>query len=211
VIATIELYWIPLGAGQHVVRVSGKTFEALSALVQRRPRCDLYHSALAVTVPAGRYVIEMTPVADGHGATRGVVAEGVVGSRRLGRFRVFRYEVRRWLGGTIPDASDAAAPVTIEVDMACAQSLLDLASSIPTPIWGRDELAADEMWNSNSVTSWLLTRSGVDTRHIGPPSGGRAPGWRAGIVIAERATTGGVSKDGLSSSVDANLVVDVDG
>lgn len=182
--ATIDLYWIPLGAGQHVVRASGKTFEALSALVQRRRRCDLFHSALAVDVPEGRFVIEMTPVPDFHGTRRGVVAEGPVGSRWLGRFRLFRYEIRRWRDGTIPDLSDATSTVTLQVDRTSAQRLLDLAPSIPTPVWGRDELGAGEMWNSNSVTSWLLTQGGLDPTKIGPPRGGRAPGWNAGIVVA---------------------------
>jgi hypothetical protein len=59
----VDLYWIPLGAGAHVVRVSGKVFEAGSALVHRRGRCDhLYHSALVVDVPEGRFVIEQAPV-----------------------------------------------------------------------------------------------------------------------------------------------------
>ena len=53
----VDLYWIPLGAGANVVRVSGKVFEAVSALAQRRGRCDLYHSALVVHVPS-RFVIE---------------------------------------------------------------------------------------------------------------------------------------------------------
>ena len=30
-IASVTLYWIPLGAGQSVVRASGKMFEAVSA------------------------------------------------------------------------------------------------------------------------------------------------------------------------------------
>jgi hypothetical protein len=182
--ASIDLYWIPLGAGQHVVRASGKTFEALSALVQRRRRCDLFHSALAVEVPEGRFVIEMTPVPDFHGARRGVVAEGPVGSRWLGRFRPFRYEIRRWLDGTIPDLNEATSTVTLQVDRTSAQRLLDLVPSIPTPVWGRDELGAGEMWNSNSVTSWLLTQAGLDPTKIGPPHRGRAPGWNAGIVVA---------------------------
>jgi hypothetical protein len=40
------------------------------------------------------------------------------------------------------------------------------------------------MWNSNSVVAWLLTRAGIDADAIRPPTGGRAPGWRAGIVAA---------------------------
>ena len=50
--ATVELLWIPLGAGRHIVRLSGRAFEATSAFVQRRQVFDLYHSALVVTVPA---------------------------------------------------------------------------------------------------------------------------------------------------------------
>ncbi len=64
IVATVDLYWIPLGAGQHVVRMSGKLFEAISARLQRRPTCDLYHSALVVVVPEGRFTIEQTPVPD---------------------------------------------------------------------------------------------------------------------------------------------------
>ena len=49
--ATVELLWIPLGAGQHVVRLSGRAFEAISAVIQHRHPSDLYHSALVVTFP----------------------------------------------------------------------------------------------------------------------------------------------------------------
>jgi hypothetical protein len=40
------------------------------------------------------------------------------------------------------------------------------------------------MWNSNSVTSWLLARSVVVTAQIQPPHGGRPPGWDAGLGVA---------------------------
>ena len=88
--AAAYLYWIPLGAGAHVVRVSGKVFETLSALVQRRPGRDLYHSALEVVGPSGRVVIEVTPIPAGDSRDRGVVGEGPVGARLLGRARLFR-------------------------------------------------------------------------------------------------------------------------
>ena len=185
-IASVTLYWIPLGSGQSVVRVSGKVFEAVSALVQRRRPCDLYHSALAVIVPEGRFVIEMAPIPDPHGERRGVVAEGSVGAKWAGRFRLFRYEIRRWPAGVIPDQGEATSTVTVDVDPASAQRLLALVPSVPTPVWGRDELHAGEMWNSNSVTSWLLVHSGVDAAQIEPPSGGRAAGWSAGRVVAAR-------------------------
>ncbi len=67
-----------------------------------------------------------------------MVAEAPVGLRRLGCFRAFRYEVRRWPGGEIP-----ALP------------------SVPCPVWGRDELGHGETWNSNSVVSWALARGGL--------------------------------------------------
>lgn len=184
--AGVDIYWIPLGAGARVVKASGKVFEKASAMVHRRRPRDLYHSALAVTVPEGRFVIEMTPITDRQGKRRGVVAEGPVGTKWAGRFRLFRYEIRRWRDGVIPDASEAASTVSVRVDRACAQRLLDLVPLVPTPVWGRDELDAGEMWNSNSVTSWLLTRGEVDIAHLEPPNGGRAPGWDSGVVVALR-------------------------
>ncbi len=183
---SVELLWIPLGAGQHVVRLSGRAFEALKARIQHRPACDLYHSALVVTLAGDRYVIEMTPITDRHGDQRGVVAAGAVGSAWLGKLRVFRYEIHRWLNGVIPDADQATATTTLQLSPAETQRLLDLVPMVPTPVWGRDDLDAGEMWNSNSVTSWILRRSGVDTTQLAPPNGGRAPGWGAGLVVAAR-------------------------
>jgi hypothetical protein len=184
---TVDLYWIPLGAGAHVVRISGKIFEAASALVDRRPRADLYHSALVISAPEGRFVIEQAPVPDRRGQERGVVAEGPVGMRWLGRFRVFRYEIRRWRDGQIPDVGQAiASPVRVTSDGEVASRILQTLPSIPTPVWGRDEFDTGEMWNSNSVISWVLARSGVVMEQIHPPANGRAPGWEAGLTIASR-------------------------
>ncbi len=59
--ASLELYWIPLGAGNRTVQFSGRTFEALTARRDRRPPCNLYHSALVARLDADRYYIEMTP------------------------------------------------------------------------------------------------------------------------------------------------------
>ena len=186
VVTGIDLYWLPLGAGGHSVRLNGKVFERVAAWLGRRDRCDIYHSALQVYVPEGRFVIEQAP-AWRDAAERGVVAEGSVGARAAGRFRIFRYEVRRWRGGVIPDIAEAVeSPRRLSDDQDRAQRLLELAPQVPTPVWGRDELGAGEMWNSNSTISWLLARSGLDVESIPLPVGGRAPGWRAGIVIARR-------------------------
>ena len=194
----VDLYWLPLGAGGHSVRLNGRVFEAVAARLERRAPSDLYHSALEVRVPEGRFVIEQTPVPDGHGTERGVVAEGAVGSRWAGRFRIFRYEVRRWRGGTIPDVSEAVeSPQQLTNDPDVARRLLDLAPQVPTAVWGRDELGAGEMWNSNSIIAWLITRSGLPAESVDPPAGGRAPGWRAGLVVARR-------QEAHSDSVGAN-------
>jgi hypothetical protein len=185
--ASVELYWIPLGAGQHVVRLSGRIFEAICAWVQRRRPCDLYHSALVVVAPDGSFVIEQTPVPDRHGERRGVVVQGAVGSKLVGRFRLFRYEVRRWRDGVIPDIGQAvSSPVRVTQDPVQASLVLDLVPSVPALVWGRDEGHTGDLWNSNSVVSWLLAVAGLDPGQFRPPTDGRAPGWRAGVEIASR-------------------------
>jgi hypothetical protein len=183
----VDLYWLPLGAGGHSVRLNGLVFEAVVARLERRTACDLYHSALVVRAPSGRFVIEQAPVRDNDGAERGVVAEGAVGSRLAGRFRIFRYEVRRWRDGVIPDIGEAVeSPQQLTGDPLLAQRVLDLVPAVPTLVWGRDESQAGEMWNSHSLTSWLIARSGLQVESVHPPAGGRAPGWRAGLVVARR-------------------------
>ena len=114
-----------------------------------------------------------------------VVYGGPVGSRLLRRWRWFRYEVRCWRDGVIPDVVEAvASPVRVSSDGTHARRLLSLVPHVPPAVWGRDELRAGEGWNSNSVVAWLLVRSGVAADTIHPPPGGRAPGWSAGIAIA---------------------------
>jgi hypothetical protein len=82
-----ELLWIPLRAGKFVVRWSGVIIDAAMAFFQRRPRSTLLHTALQVYTPEGRYVM-----------------------RAAGRFRVFRYEIRRWFGGSISCVPSFAVP-----------------------------------------------------------------------------------------------------
>lgn len=182
---TVDLYWIPLGAGTPVVQFSGRVFERLSSWWHRRPPSDLYHAALEVHTANGAVTIEQAPVPDGNSASRGVVASGPVGSRLLGRFRVFRYEVRCWPDGTIPDIDFCVdSPVRVSDDPGAAARVLENLPAVPTLVWGRDEAGTGDMWNSNSVVSWVLTVSGVDTRLLEPPSHGRAPGWKAGLAVA---------------------------
>jgi hypothetical protein len=182
----VELYWLPLGAGGHSVRLNGKVYEAVAARIGRRRPGDIYHSALEVTVPERTYTIEMAPIPRGR-SHRGVVAEGPVGTRWLRLLRIFRYEIRRWPGGVIPDLAEAVeSPQRLTSDALLANRLLELVPEVPTPVWGRDELHAGEMWNSNSLVSWLLARSGIGIGSVLMPAGGRAPGWDAGLAVAAR-------------------------
>jgi hypothetical protein len=184
---SVDLYWLPLGAGGHSVRLNGRIFEAVVARLEKRPTKDLYHSALVVRVPEGEFVIEQAPIRDGNGAQRGVVAEGAVGSRWAGSLRIFRYEIRRWRYGVIPDVDEAVdSPQRLTDDPFLAQRVLELVPDAPTPVWGRDEVQAGEMWNSNSLISWLIARSGLGGEELDPPAHGRAPGWHAGLVVARR-------------------------
>jgi pimeloyl-ACP methyl ester carboxylesterase len=216
--AAVDLLWIPLGAGTSVVRASGVVIDAAAALVQRRSRSTLYHAALNVQAPEGRYVIEQTPVPDANGKLRGVVGEGTVAWRPLGKLRVFRYEIRRWLGGEIPDADDAVGqPVRLSDDLNVVRRVLDAVPAVPTPVWGRDDLGVGEMWNSNSVIAWVLSHAGIDVGHLRPPGRGRAPGWNAGIAAASRdavtANTELISPPNhvLSESISEKITVDING
>jgi hypothetical protein len=138
----VDLYWIPLGAGVGgaVVRWSGRLYEALAATVARRPRCDLFHSALEVHVDGVTTTVEMAPVWTKRG-DRGVVSEGAVGSRLLGRSRMFRYEVRCWRAGSIPDlAAAVGGPVGVTNDPDLARGVLQLVPDFPTRTWSRRAL-----------------------------------------------------------------------
>jgi hypothetical protein len=140
-----------------------------------------------VHVDGSCFAIEMTPVWAATDPDRGVVGEGSVGLAILGRSRLFRYEVRCWRHGTNPDIAAAVdSPRRVSNDESTARRLLELVPSFPRTTWGRDEQGAGEMWNSNSLTSWLLASSGHDTGRadLQPPLGGRAPGWAAGLVVA---------------------------
>jgi hypothetical protein len=183
----VDLYWLPLGAGGRCVRLNGRMYEEIVARMAGREPLALYHSALEVHVPAGRFVIEMAPVWNRRDPQRGVVGEGSVGLRGLGRFELFRYEVRCWRDGHIPDVDEAVeSPQHLSHDPIRAQRVLELLPAFPRRTWGADEQHTGDMWNSNSLVSWLLAGSGHDIDAVGPPVHGRAPGWAAGLVVAGR-------------------------
>ena len=107
----VRLYWLPLGAGDRVVRFGGFAWEAIAARLASRRPLDLYHAALEVQTPGARFVVEVAPYIWGAEARacRGVIAEGPVGSRLAGRLGLFRYELRCWRDGIIVDGEHAVA------------------------------------------------------------------------------------------------------
>jgi hypothetical protein len=185
--AWMDLYWLPLGAGGHFVRVNGKIYERLVALRQHRQPSDLYHSALQLRLGEMTYAVEVGPVWNVDAVDRGVVRQGPVGTRSLGRFRAFQYEVRCWPGGHIPDIAEAVdSPQRLSEAPERVGAFLEILGRVPALTWGRDELRAGDMWNSNSVVSWALARTGLDMTALRPPANGRAPGWKAGLSLARR-------------------------
>ncbi len=187
--ASVDLFWLPLGAGGHVVRWNGRLYERWSARRQHREPADLYHCGLVLTLDDVTYAVEMGPVWNVADTDRGVLVEGPVGSRWLGRFRAFRYEMRCWPGGRIPDIADAVdSPVRTTDDPARVGAVLDVLPQLPGLTWGRDELGAGDLWTSYSAVAWALARTGHDMDALEPPTGGRAPGWAAGLVLASRQT-----------------------
>lgn len=182
-----RLAWIPLGAGGHVVKHTGGWYERLVARRERRPACDLYHAALEVELPAGRYAVEMGPAWGPGSGGSGVQLTGPVGLRPLGRSRWFRYEVRCTREGEIPDIGYAVGgPLVVPGRRGAGERLVAQVARSPALTWGRDEVGAGEMWNSNSLVAWLLVSSGHDTAGLAPPARGRAPGWHAGLLVAAR-------------------------
>ncbi|HEX2103103.1 MAG TPA: hypothetical protein VHF51_05595 [Solirubrobacteraceae bacterium] len=97
------------------------------------------------------------------------------------------YEVRCWRGGSIPDVAEAVGGAhRLTTDSRAARRLLDAVARLPVPVWGRDELNAGDMWNSNSMIARVIATAGLSTADLRPPLHGRAPGWHAGLQAAAR-------------------------
>lgn len=181
------LWWLPVGAGGHVVRHTSRWWAQIHATVHHTPTRPLFHAALELTVEDRRYVVEMAPAWGVSTPERGVVATGPVGLRPLGRSRLFRYEVRCWQDGVIPDLQWAAgAPTRLTAHDDTIHEMIRAVHAVPPLTWGRDPLHVGDMWNSNSLISWVLVSSGIDVSRIHPPDGGWAPGWLSGVAAADR-------------------------
>jgi hypothetical protein len=197
----VDMYWLPLGARGRWLRFGGRLYEAVAALLARRKQLDIYHSVLEVHAPEGCFVIEMGPAIDDDWTRRGVVAQGPVGFAWAGAPRLLRYEVRCWPEGITAYEYAVESPLRLTNDVEMATRVLELVHIVPTPVWGRDELGAGEMWTCNSLTSWLLGRTEL-CESIRPPVGGRAPGWDAGLTVARRGPGPPAHRDGGSATRD---------
>ena len=125
----------------------------------------------AESSPAGHDVdVELL---DGLPSLAGEIGRALIPARRGGP------------DGTLPDREWAVGgPVTVADDEATARSLLRHTREVPALTWGRQVPPTRDMWNSNSLVSWLLRVSGVPLADLSPPMGGRASGWAAGIALA---------------------------
>lgn len=151
----IDLFWLPLGAGGRFVRSNGRVYERMSAHRHHRPVSDLHHTGLLLRLDNVSYAEEMGPAWNVSDAKRGVVREGPVGFKWLGRFRAFRYEIRCWPGGYIPDVAEAVkSPVRVTEDPTRVAALLAVLKEVPALTWGRgrDQLGTGEMRAPDRVT-----------------------------------------------------------
>ncbi|MCL2091078.1 MAG: hypothetical protein FWH11_07660 [Micrococcales bacterium] len=180
-----DLWWLPVGADGFFVEHTLRWWESLRARREhRRPR-PLFHAALELVDGDVSYAIEMTPTWGQPAGPRGVVASGPVGLRVLGVSRLFRYEVRCWKGGTIPDLDWAVEPpLRLPLSRGETTTLLERVAAVPRLTWGRDAFGIKDPWTSNSLVSWLLHAAGIAATTLVPPDGGSAPGWRSGITAA---------------------------
>ncbi|TXK17750.1 hypothetical protein [Homoserinibacter sp. GY 40078] len=185
----IELWWIPVGAGGHVVVHTSRWWELWRAHQERRAPRPLFHAALIVHDGEREHDIEMAPAWGRGSRSPGVVATGPVGMRLLGASRFFRYEIRCGRGTRIPDLAFAVdSPQVFPVTPAAARELLDRPAHAPLLVWGREAYGSGDMWNSNSLVAWLLTAAGIDAENLAPPHDGSAPGWIAGLAASRAAS-----------------------
>ena len=180
-----DLWWIPVGAGGHFVVHTSRLWERIRAIRQGRMPRRLFHAALEIHVPDSHLLVEMAPAWGAGSGSRGVVMTGPVGLRILGKSRLFRYEVRCWEDGILPDRAYAPEPPKrVPFPLESIVEIREQLRLVPIHVWGRDQQNAGDMWNSNSLIAWLLASVGSEASGMLPPARGVAPGWAAGIAAA---------------------------
>ena len=131
-------------------------------------------------MPEGRFVIEQAPIRAATAPSAASSPRVRSAARAAGRFRLFRYEVRRWRDGVIPDVAEAVeSPQRLSDDPDCARRLLELVPQVPTPVWGRDELRRRRDVELE-LADLLADRAQRPRRRVDPPSGRRTGSGLAG-------------------------------
>lgn len=88
---SVELSWIPVGAGTHLQWASLWLFETVASRIGRRAPGRLLHAALKIDTGEQHFTLEVTPSPPGPNV-RGEVT-GPVGVSGADRLRLFRYQV----------------------------------------------------------------------------------------------------------------------
>ncbi len=186
-VAYLDLFWLPVGAGTHLQRASLVAYESVAAALARRHRSILCHAGLKGVLDGRTFTLELTPVPAAQDTPP--LITGAVGSPLAGRLRIFRYQLICRESDALPDEQWAVEhPVRLTEDAAAIQRLFDVAPTVPAYTWGRRVQGASEMWTSNSAISWLLLESGISLADVHVPRGATAPGWQAGIDTRKRST-----------------------
>ena len=147
---------------------------------ERRQPLDLYHTALVVHLPEGRFVVENCwPIPDPDGRSRGVVVQGPVPSRRLAGFAC---SAMRCAAGATGSSPTPARPWPARTGEQRPRHRVGCwTCRLPAqPGLGSGRAWDGEMWNSNSVMPGCWPAAACrPTRSVlrlgdGPRDGGRA-------------------------------------
>jgi hypothetical protein len=121
----------------------------------------------------------MAPIPDLRRERRGVVAEGPVGTKWAGRFRLFRYEIRRWREGVIPDAREAISTVSVGIDL--AGRLAPVRTQGPPPLPRPAAVLRTMGWRAWAYTGSDGTANSMTTSARMHPSSRMSPAQSNGI------------------------------
>ncbi len=209
--ASVDLYWLPLGAGGRVVRWCGRLYESWAAWREHRDRAALFHAGLMLRLDDTAFAVEMGPVWNVTEPDRGVLLEGpsARGGSAVSGLPATRCGAGR--AATFPDLARRCDPVRTTHEPGTVAGRPGRApAAAAAHTWGRDELGAGEMWNSNSAVAWhsrapATTWTPSDRRPAAGRPGGRPascwpgaavdPGHRgAGAALTSRASRGESSR-----------------
>ena len=167
----IDLYWLPLGAGGHSVRLNGLVFEAIAArLAAPGPPTSTTRRSRSTCRRDGR---DRAGAGVGRERRPGRRRRGSVGTRAAGRFRLFRYEVRRWRDGVIPDLAEAVeSPRRLSDDRDLRAAVARARAGVADASLGSRRAAHGRDVELELAHLLAVVRSGLDVDSIRLPRAG---------------------------------------